>query len=105
MKNLCLLIVTSVIISSGLFAQMPGMSGMGSGGSASIGRLYGKLVDSSGKGIGDASVMLLQNKYDSISKKNKEVLLKGMITQANGDFNFEELPIFKPLKLKISASG
>jgi len=28
-----------------------------------------------------------------------------MITQANGDFNFEELPIFRPLKLEISALG
>src|SRR4029078_10454742 len=67
--------------------------------------VYGKLVDSTGKSIGDASVMLLQNKYDSTLKKNKEVLLKGMVTQSNGDFNFEELPIFRPLKLKISAMG
>jgi hypothetical protein len=78
-----------------LFAQMPGMGG----GKAmpNLGRIYGKLVDSTGKAIGDASVILLQNKYDSTLKKNKEVLLKGMTTQANGDFNFEELPIFRPL--------
>jgi outer membrane receptor protein involved in Fe transport len=62
-------------------------------------------VDSTGKGIGDASVLLLQNKFDSATKKNKEVLLKGVTTQANGDFNFEELPIFRPLKLEISALG
>ena len=71
----------------------------------SMGRIYGKLVDSTGKAIGDASVILLQNKYDSTLKKNKEVLLKGMTTQANGDFNFEGLPIFRPLQLKISAMG
>ena len=41
----------------------------------------------------------------STVKKNKEVLLKGMTTQANGDFNFEELPVFRPLQLKISALG
>src|SRR6476660_4910630 len=85
-----------------LFAQMPGMGGKAM---PNLGRVYGKLVDSKGKSIGEASVMLLQNKYDSTLKKNKEVLLKGMITQANGDFNFEELPIFRPLKLKISAMG
>jgi hypothetical protein len=62
-------------------------------------------VDSTGKGIGDASVILLQSKFDSVAKKNKEVLLKGVTTQANGDFNLEELPVFKPLKLKISALG
>src|SRR5436190_4374930 len=86
-----------------LFAQMPGMGG--GKGMPNMGRVYGKLVDSTGKAISEASVMLLQNKYDSSLKKNKEVLLKGMVTQTNGDFNFEELPIFRPLKLKISAVG
>src|ERR1700730_3439332 len=92
-----------IFSSSILFAQMPGMGGGKS--MPAIGRIYGKLIDSTGKGIGDASVMLLQNKYDSITKKNKEVLLKGMSTQANGDFNFEELPVFRPLMLKISSLG
>lgn len=93
-----------LLVSSMLIAQMPG--GMMAGRTMpSIGRLYGKLVDSTGKGIADASVLLLQNKFDSVTKKNKEVLIKGMTTQANGDFNFEELPIFRPLKLKISALG
>ena len=86
-----------------LFAQMPGMGG--GKGMPNLGRIYGKLVDSTGKAIGDASVILLQNKYDSTLKKNKEVLLKGMTTKANGDFNFEGLPIFRPLQLKISAMG
>jgi len=98
-----LLSAVLVFCFSFLFAQMPGMGG----GKAmpNMGRVYGKLVDSTGKSIGEASVMLLQNKYDSSLKKNKEVLLKGMVTQTNGDFNFEELPIFRPLKLKISAVG
>src|SRR5687768_1599119 len=100
-----LLLTSFVFISSVLFAQMPGMMGGRGGAMPSVGRLYGKLVDSAGKGIGDASVVLLQTKYDSVSKKNKDVLLKGMTTQANGDFNFEELPIFRLLKLKISALG
>jgi ferric enterobactin receptor len=97
-------LISLVLVSSALFAQMPGMMG-GGGAMPGLGRLYGKLVDSTGKGIGNASVMLLHNKYDSSTKKTKEVLLKGMITQANGDFNFEELPVFRPLKLKITASG
>src|SRR6476661_3201907 len=98
-----LLSAVLVFCFSFLFAQMPGMGG--GKGMPNMGRIYGKLVDSTGRSIGDASVMLLQNKYDSTLKKNKEVLLKGMITQTNGDFNFEELPIFRPLKLKISAVG
>ena len=101
-----LFLFSIVISSSAAFAQMPGgMAGGVQRTMPSIGRLYGKLVDSTGKGIGDASVLLLQSKFDSATKKNKEVLLKGITTQANGDFNFEELPIFRPLKLKISALG
>src|SRR6266536_4767277 len=92
-----------IFSSSFVFAQIPGTGGGKS--MPAIGRIYGKLIDSTGKGIGDASVMLLQNKYDTVTKKNKEVLLKGMTTQANGDFNFEELPIFRPLLLKISSLG
>jgi len=102
-KFLALTIV--IVCSFRVLAQMPGM-GMGGGKSIpEIGRLYGKLVDSSGKAIGDATVVLLQNKYDSVSKKNKEVMLKAVTSQPNGDFNFEQLPIFRPLKLKISAVG
>ncbi len=85
---------------------MPGgMPGGAQRAMPAIGRIYGKLVDSTGKGIGDASILLLQSKFDSVTKKNKDVLLKGITTQANGDFNLEELPVFKPLKLKVSALG
>lgn len=102
MKKLFFLFcLTSLAFS--VFAQMPG-AGNGKP-IPNMGRLYGKLVDSTGKGIGDATVLLLQGKFDSVTKKNREVLLKGITTQANGDFNFEELPIFRPLRLEISAMG
>ncbi|HUS01094.1 MAG TPA: carboxypeptidase regulatory-like domain-containing protein, partial [Chitinophagaceae bacterium] len=106
MRKLFLLFAT-IVLSISLSAQMPGMPGAGAqrGSLPSIGRIYGKLVDSSGKGIGNASVILLQSKFDTVTKKNKEILLKGITSQANGDFNFEDLPIFRPLKLKISATG
>lgn len=71
----------------------------------SIGHVYGKLVDSLGKAVGEASVVLLQNRFDTASKKQKEVLLKAEVTKANGEFSFSELPIFGALKLKISAIG
>src|SRR6476659_3526611 len=70
-----------------------------------IGRLYGKVVDSTGKGIQDASVLLLQNKFDTATKKNKEVLLRGVNTQANGDFNMEDLPVAGGFKLSVTATG
>lgn len=101
-------LLAAFIFSVSLFAQMPG--GMPANGSMrqappNIGHIYGKLVDSAGKAIGDASVLLLHGRFDTVTKKMKEVLLKGVSTQANGDFNFEELPVMGMLKLKISASG
>ncbi len=71
----------------------------------SIGHVYGKLEDSTGKPISEATVLLMHNKYDSTTKKSKQVLLKGLTTTSNGDFSFEDLPVFGALKLKISALG
>jgi ferric enterobactin receptor len=103
-KILFLLAVVSLTFSS--FAQMPGgMPGNGKMQAPSIGHIYGKLVDSAGKPLSDVSVLLLQSRFDSASKKTKDVLLKGLTTKANGEFNFEELPVFGKLKLKISATG
>ena len=70
-----------------------------------IGRVYGKVTDSSGKSINGASVILMQQKFDSATKKKKEVLLKAMTTKANGEFNLEDLPVMGALTLKISATG
>ncbi|MCC6290056.1 MAG: TonB-dependent receptor [Chitinophagaceae bacterium] len=99
MKKLLLL----VLLMNGLFAvaQMPA----GKKPPANIGHLYGKIVDEEGKGIAEASVLVLINKMDTASKKNKEVLLKGMTTKNNGEFSLEELPVMGKLKLKISAVG
>ncbi|HET7899173.1 MAG TPA: carboxypeptidase regulatory-like domain-containing protein, partial [Flavisolibacter sp.] len=89
-----------------LAAQTPmGMMGGNRQSPPSIGRVYGKLVDSTGKAVSDATVLILKRQMDTASHQWKEVLLKGMTTQNNGDFNFEELPIFGPLKLTISAVG
>ncbi|GAC1596335.1 MAG: outer membrane beta-barrel family protein [Ginsengibacter sp.] len=99
-----------ILIACSSFGQYPGMGTpgkMGMGGKAMpmIGHVYGKLVDASSKPIPDVSVVLLQNKFDTVTKKRKQILLKGIVTKANGDFSFEELPAFGPLLLKITASG
>jgi ferric enterobactin receptor len=82
-------------------AQFPG----GGGKVPNMGHIYGKIIDSSGHPISEATVIVLQNKMDSATKKRKFILLKGLSTTANGDFDFEDLPMFGGLKLKISASG
>jgi outer membrane receptor protein involved in Fe transport len=105
MKKL-LTLISLVLFTTLLKAQMP--QGMPSGATTkpgNIGHIYGKLVDANGKAISDASVMLMQKKTDTVTKKTKEVLLKGMITKANGDFDFDQLPVMGNLQLKITASG
>lgn len=100
-----LLVVVLMVNSS--FAQFP-MMGAPKGKSQAVpnlGHVYGKVVDKEDKPISEASVVLLHNVYDTITKKRKEVLLKGFVTKANGEFSFEELPIMGPLKLKITALG
>ncbi len=105
MKSLIVL-VTATFFSVCAFAQFPGAPGGGAGKSVpNMGHVFGKIVDSLGKPVSEVSVVLLQNKFDSVSKKKKDVLLKAIITKANGEFNFEDLPVFGPLKMQISAVG
>ncbi len=102
-----LLLLTVLITASHLSAQMPPMQGAGGQMKAppSIGAVSGKLVDSAGKPVANASVMIMGGKLDTVSKKMKEILLQGVSTKANGEFSITELPIVGQLKLKISASG
>lgn len=87
-----------------VFAQQrPG--GFNGGKPPSIGRIYGKILDNEGKPMPYTSVIVFQNRFDSATKTQKEVLVKGALTQNNGEFNLEELPIMGPLILKISATG
>ncbi len=103
-----LIIAVFLIASFQLSAQMPaGASTQGRTGMSApaIGRIYGKLVDASGKPVSEATVLLLGGKFDSTTKKMKEVLIKGGVSQPNGEFSYEDLPVFGPLKLRISATG
>jgi outer membrane receptor protein involved in Fe transport len=86
-------------------AQAPGAGNFKRGqGIPNFGHLYGKLKDSAGKPVEGASVLVLQNKFDSATKKSKAVLIKGMLTTSSGEFNFEDLPLMG-IKIKISATG
>jgi ferric enterobactin receptor len=107
MKKIVLL--AAIIITAGLtslYAQFPGAANGKAGQQApNMGHIYGKITDSTGAPVNGASVLLLQNRYDTATKKRKDVLFKGITTKANGEFSFADLPIFGPLKLKISATG
>jgi ferric enterobactin receptor len=100
-----LLASMALIFTAHSFAQYPGGGGGNKGGQMpAIGHIYGKLVDSADNPIADASIILLQNKFDSSSKKNKQILFKGATTKANGEFDFSELPLFG-ITMKVSAVG
>ncbi len=86
-----------------LKAQFPGGGGAGQ---MNQGEIYGKVIDAkSGKGFDAASIQVTQSKMDSATKKMKEVVIAGQLTKGNGDFRLENLPVFGPLKIKITAIG
>jgi outer membrane receptor protein involved in Fe transport len=70
-----------------------------------IGTVAGKLLDSAGKSISGASVVVTGMKMDTATGKFRQVLLKAGTTRSNGSFKLEELPIAGPLTLKITAMG
>ncbi|HNF42761.1 MAG TPA: TonB-dependent receptor [Ferruginibacter sp.] len=104
-----LAITLLVLCFSVTYAQMPGMGGgrgqMG-GQNMNMGHFYGKVLDSvSNKPLEAASVQLIQNKFDSATKKRKDVVVGGMLTTKKGEFSIENLPIMATYKLKITAIG
>ncbi len=98
----------AIIINYGIFAQFPGGNGAQGGRGRqipSIGHFYGRVVDAkTNKGIDGASVQLITNKFDTATKKMKEVAIAGMIS-TKGNFSLENLPIMGNFKLRISAIG
>lgn len=103
-----LFLISGLMLAISAGAQMP--AGMPANRGAAqtppaIGRVFGKIVDSSGKGVSGASIVLLQQRMDTATKKMKEVLLRGGNTQANGDFNLEELPVMGQFTLTVSSKG
>lgn len=69
------------------------------------GHVFGKLVDQKGAPVPFANVLVLQNRYDSITAQNKDFVLKATMTENNGDFSLEEIPVRPGLKLKIAYYG
>ncbi|MEK7225236.1 MAG: carboxypeptidase regulatory-like domain-containing protein, partial [Bacteroidota bacterium] len=95
----------SFLVSYAISAQ-PGRGNRTGGGQNITGRFYGKVVEAkSGKPIEYASVQLIQNKMDTITKKRKEAVIAGMLTKANGEFSLENVPAFGPSKLRITVVG
>ena len=94
------------LLSFQLLGQPGGVSGGRPGqGVTPMAHIYGKLTDNLGKPVSAASVLLLKSRFDNASKKQKDILVKAMVTKDNGDFSFEDVPVSGALKFKISAVG
>ena len=87
--------------SNNAFSQMQQMMQKG----MTAGRVYGKVVDSkTNKPVEFAAVQISNFKKDSTGTM-KENILNGQLTQANGDFSLDQLPVFGELTFKVSAMG
>ncbi|MGG9964531.1 TonB-dependent receptor domain-containing protein [Ferruginibacter sp. SUN106] len=106
--RICLSLVLISLTTSAL-AQMPGGAGrgqMGGGQNMNLGHFYGKIIDSTtNKPVDAASVQLIQNKLDTMTKKRRDVVVSGMLTTKKGEFSLENLNIMAQYKLKITAIG
>lgn len=106
MRRIVLFALSLILIQAASQAQIPAGGGGNRGGQQMNGRFYGKIIDSQlNKGIDAASVQLIQNKMDTVTKKRKDVVIAGMLTSANGDFSLENVPLFGQYKLVITAIG
>ncbi len=97
MKKIAFLFSFLILALTTAFAQMPKQTKGGA--DMNIGRLYGKVVETSGKPpIAYASVTVLRN------VSGRDSLIGGALTEENGDFNITGLPM-GPLTVKVSFVG
>ena len=87
-------------------AQMPGGGANRGGQNMNLGQFYGKVIESvNNKPLEAASVLLVQNRFDTATKKRKDVVVAGMLTNKRGEFSLENLNIMGQYKLQITAIG
>ena len=97
-----------IFLSITVLAQSPapGNHGNANNKQFNVGHFYGKIVDEkSDKGIEFATIQLFQTKYDSVNKKMKKKLVTGALSESNGDFSMENLPVMGQFMLHVSAIG
>ena len=71
-----------------------------------MGHFYGKVLDTkTDKPVEAATVQLTGGRFDTSTKKMKTAILKTVLTENNGDFSLDNLPVFGKFTLKISAVG
>ena len=103
MKNfqLTLFVLLFSLLMAPVNAQ-PGGGNRGGGQNMNMGHFYGKIVDANNKPLEAASVQLIQNKLDSFTKKRKDIVIAGMLTDKKGEFSLENLPVMASFKFSAS---
>jgi hypothetical protein len=106
MRNFLFIVLLNLASASAL-AQIPSMGNRGGGmQNMNMGRFYGRILDkATNKPVDAASVQLVQNRFDTVTKKRKDFVVGGQLTRSNGEFNLEGLPVMGQFKLKITAIG
>jgi outer membrane receptor protein involved in Fe transport len=106
-KLISIFFLSAIISSSSVKAQFPGGGNRGGGSqNMNMGHFYGKIIDgATNKPVEAASIQLIQNKLDSATKKRKDVIVAGMLTDKRGEFSLENLAVLATYKLKITAIG
>jgi outer membrane receptor protein involved in Fe transport len=98
--------ILALLFSLATIAQPPGGRPQGGFTSLNAGHIYGKVVDAkTNKGLDGASLLLVGNRMDSTTRKMVQYTVRAGVTQTNGDFDFDQLPIRGNLTLKVSAIG
>lgn len=98
-----LFLICFALLSFQSFAQMP--AGARTGGQSKTAHIFGKIVDGKGAAVEMANVLVLQNRFDSISAQNKDYVLKSTTSGSNGEFSLEDLKIVPNMKLKVALYG
>jgi len=97
-----IILVALIFVAAQSYAQYPKAMPLGM---KSTGHLYGKITDADGKPVEGASVLLLHQQMDTATKKMKMLLVTGVMSKNNGDFDFTSVPVMGKLQLRISNSG
>jgi hypothetical protein len=105
MKNIFVFTALTFFIHT-LLAQSPQGNRGNYYGKLNTGHFYGRIVDAkTGKAVEFAALQLFQTKQDSVSGNLKAMLVTGALTEANGDFNMDNLPVLGEYILKVTAIG
>ena len=102
-----LLIIIAFFTATVAFAQpqnggRPGGGGPGQGRPAAKGRVYGKLFDARSNKPLEFVVLRVYKEDSTVVKSTNPLVLGGALSQSNGEFTIEDLPVNEKLTLRFS---